>query len=229
MMKRKNIFIYISVLAISMLAFLPQAVYAQKNILPAVEEDSIPLFRGFAVSVDAVGPVQLAISGYGQYEAALKVNLKDRYFPVIELGIGESDYEDEATAVRYKTRAPYGRIGCDFNVTKNKHDIYRVFAGVRYAFTSFKYDVSGPVINDPVWGGEFQYGADKEEGAYHWLEGLVGVDAKIYGPLHLGWTVRYRSRLSEKTGDIGKPWYVPGFGKQGGSRLGATFNISFAL
>jgi len=209
---------------------LPQTAVAQKKtILPSVNEDSIPLFRGIAVSVDAVGPVQLMISDYGQYEAALKVNLKDKYFPVVEIGIGESDYEDEVTSIRYKTRAPYGKIGCDFNITKDKHDIYRVFVGARYAFTSFKYDVSGPAVSDPVWGGEIPYGAEDVKGSYHWLEGLVGVDAKIYGPLHLGWSVRYRSRLSEKSGDIGAPWYVPGFGKHGGSRLGATFNISFEL
>ena len=50
-----------------------------------VNEDSIPLFRGIAVSVDAVGPVQMMISDYGQYEAALKVNMTDKYYPVIEI------------------------------------------------------------------------------------------------------------------------------------------------
>lgn len=227
-MRRKKIFTYISILAISLLPLMPLAATAQKKTVMS-GNDSIPLFRNIAMSVDAVGPIQLEISGYGQYEAALKVNLKDKYFPVIELGIGQSDYEDEVTGIRYKTSAPYGKIGCDFNLTKDKHDIYRVFAGARYAFTSFTYDIYSTGINDPVWGGDSPYGAEGVKGTYHWIEGVVGVDAKIYGPLHLGWSVRYRSRLSEKSGDIGKPWYVPGFGRSGGTRLGATFNISFEI
>ena len=227
-MRQKNIFTYISILIINLL--LPLSANAQKTTVPTmVNEDSIPLFRGIAVSVDAVGPVQMMISDYGQYEAALKVNLKDKYFPVIEIGIGQANHEDEATSIEYKTSAPFARIGCDFNIAKNKHDIYRIFAGARYAFTSFKYDISGPDVEDPVWGTATPYGEKDVKGSYHWIEALVGVDAKIAGPLRLGWSVRYRSRLAKKSGEIGDPWYVPGFGKQGGSVLGATFNITFEL
>ena len=227
-MRQKNIFTYISILIINLL--LPLSANAQKTTVPTmVNEDSIPLFRGIAVSVDTVGPVQMMISDYGQYEAALKVNLKDKYFPVIEIGLGQANHEDEAPSIKYKTSAPFARIGCDFNIAKNKHDIYRIFAGARYAFTSFKYDISGPDVEDPVWGTATPYGEKDVKGSYHWIEALVGVDAKIAGPLRLGWSVRYRSRLAKKSGEIGDPWYVPGFGKQGGSVLGATFNITFEL
>ena len=30
-------------------------------------------------------------------------------------------------------------------------------------------------------------------------------------------------------GDIGNTWYVPGYGKQGSSRIGGSFNIIFEL
>ena len=43
----------------------------------------------------------------------------------------------------------------------------------------------------------------------------------------MGWSVRYKRRIAHKEGDIGKAWYVPGFGKQGSSRLGGTFNIGY--
>ena len=64
---------------------------------------------------------------------------------------------------------------------------------------------------------------------YHWMEAVFGVDAKIAGPLRLGWSVRYRRRIAHDDGNIGKTWYVPGYGKQGGSRLGGTFNIIFEI
>ena len=49
--------------------------------------DTIPLFRGIAI-LQILGPAQLAFSSYGQYQAAMRVNLKDKWFPpIIELGI----------------------------------------------------------------------------------------------------------------------------------------------
>ena len=62
----------------------------------SAKNDSVPLFNGFAVSVDLVGPVQMLIGDYGQYEAALRINLKDRYFPIVEAGIGKADHTNDA-------------------------------------------------------------------------------------------------------------------------------------
>ena len=61
----------------------------------SAKNDSVPLFNGFAVSVDLVGPVQMLIGDYGQYEAALRINLKDRYFPIVEAGIGKADHTND--------------------------------------------------------------------------------------------------------------------------------------
>lgn len=192
-------------------------------------DDSIPWWRGFQVKVDLVGPIQRAVSSYGQYEAGIRFNLKDKYFPVVELGYGEADESNDVTQISYKTSAPYGKIGVDFNVMKNKHDIYRLYAGVRYAYTSFKFDVNHAPLTDPVWGGETPFDIHDMKASYGWFEALFGIDAKITGPLHLGWTVRYKRRLNHDDGDIGNVWYVPGFGKQGGTRLGGTFEVIFEI
>ena len=45
------------------------------------------------------------VSDYGQYEASLRINLKDKYYPVFELGYGKADASDEATQITYKTSA----------------------------------------------------------------------------------------------------------------------------
>ena len=134
---QRNISEYISSIAISLLMLAAAHPAAAQRKDTALKNDSVPLFNGMAVAVDLVGPVQMAIGDYGQYEASLRVNLKDRYFPVIELGVGRADYTDDVTQTSYKTSAPFGRIGIDFNLLKDKHDIYKLFAGVRYAFTSF--------------------------------------------------------------------------------------------
>ena len=193
------------------------------------QKDTVAFFRGVAVSADVVGLAQLAFSDYGQYEAALRINLKDRYFPVFELGYGTADTDNATTNLKYKTSAPYWRVGMDFNIAKNKHDAYRVYAGARYAMTYYKFDVVGSGLKDPVWGDDVVYDMKGIKANYHWLEAVFGVDAKIAGPLRLGWSVRYRRRLIHDDGNIGKTWYVPGYGKQGGSRLGGTFNIIFEI
>ena len=91
------------------------------------EKDTVALFRGVAVSADLIGAAQLALSDYGQYEAALRINLRDKYFPVLELGYGKADADDPSTKLSYKTSAPYVRIGLDFNIAKNKNYDYRIY------------------------------------------------------------------------------------------------------
>lgn len=201
----------------------------QQKKMDAVTEDTIPLFRGMTVGVDIIGPMQLMVSDYGQYEASLRINLKDKYYPIFELGYGKADASDESTRINYKTSAPYFRIGVDWNLLKNKHDDYRLFGGFRYGFTSFKYDVSAPPVSDPVWGGEASYGAEDVSANFQWLEGVFGVDAKIWGPVRMGWSFRYKRKLTQKKGNIGNSYYVPGFGKQGGTRLGGTFNVTLEI
>lgn len=227
MTPQKSIFTYISSIVISLLLLIPNAATAKSD--NDVKADTVPLFKGFAVSVDIAGPVQSLISDYGQYEAALRINLKDKYFPIFELGLGQADHTNDLTNISYKTSAPYARLGVDFNLLKNKHDIYKLFAGVRYAFTSFKYDLSHPGMTDPVWGNVAPYEANGVKCSYQWFEAVIGVDAKMWGPIHLGWSIRYKSRLSYNDGPLGNSWYVPGYGKTGGSNIGGTFNVTIDI
>lgn len=221
---RAATFAFISSLAISLVAVAPA--HAQhKEIVLNEEKDSTAFFNGFAISADLVGMVQYAVSDYGQFESALRVNLLDRYFPIVEIGVGLANSYDVVTLLTYKTTAPYFRLGCDYNLAKNKHDIYRIFGGLRYAFTSFKFDVSHPGVKDNNFGGVTPFGAEGVKCTYHWAEAVLGVDAKLWGPLHLGWLARYRMRLSHSDLEFGNEWYVPGFGESGSSRLDFTFNV----
>ena len=81
---------------LSLFAVLPCQAQSKKKIIEQ-QPDTIPFFRGMAVGVDLIGPLQLMVSDYGQYEASLRINLKDKYYPVFELGYGKADASDEAT------------------------------------------------------------------------------------------------------------------------------------
>jgi hypothetical protein len=189
------------------------------------ERDTIPFFRGFAVSTDLVGLAQMQLGDHGQYEAALRLNLHDQYFPIVEVGYGKANHEDdEVTHISYKTGAPYFRVGVDVNIAKNKHS-NRIYAGVRYGYTSYKVDIDCLPFEDPVWKNKTFFNVSDVPCSQHWAEVLFGIDAELVGPLRLGWTVRYRNRLSYDDGGLGNTWYVPGYGSQDTSNLGATFNV----
>ena len=212
-------------LAISLLLLTMSSAASAQMKFFTIQKDSIPLFRGFAVSFDLVGAGMLALSDYGQYEAALRVNLHDEWFPIVEAGVGKATHDDEVTQLYYSTSAPYFKVGIDKNMLKDKHGPNRLYVGLRYGFTSYKIDLSRPDFPDPVWQWNTGFGVKDASCKYHWAEVVIGVDAKIFGPLHLGWSVRYKQRLAHsEEGEFGNPWYVPGFGTYN-TNLGATFNV----
>ena len=226
MTHRHPISCFASRLAVSLLLLVLMAPAASGQKLFRLEKDSIPFFRGFAVSFDLVGPAMLMLGDHGEYEGALRLNLHDQWFPTFEMGIGRANREnDEVTGLTYKTTAPYFRLGMDWNVMKNKHLPNRIYAGFRYGFTAFKADITNKKLSDPVYKTTSEFGVEGMSCSQHWVEAVFGIDAQIYGPMHLGWTLRYLRRLFHKEGDIGQAWYVPGFGINGQDHFNANFYV----
>ncbi len=226
MIMRRFISAYIQRIAISLLLLVSTVVASAQVKFFSFQKDSIPMFRGFSVSFDLVGAGLMAFSDNGQYEGALRINLHDEWFPIVEVGIGKANHDDEVTRIHYDTSAPYFRVGIDKNLLKDKHGKNRLYGGLRYAFTSYEVNISRPNFPDPVWQWDTGYGVKAATCKQHWLEAVIGVDAKIFGPLHLGWSVRYKRRIAHsEESEFGNTWYVPGFGKYGDTRLGGTFNV----
>ena len=221
----------ISSLAVSLLLLLTVATEAQaQKKLFRIEKDSVAFFQGFSLSFDLVGPAMLMLSDHGEYEGALRVNLHDQWFPIFELGVGRANHErDEVTLITYKTTAPYFRLGMDWNLLKKKHQANRLFAGFRYAYTNYEVDIIRDNLPDPVWKSESGFGVKDMKCYMHWLEIVIGIDAKVFGPLHLGWNVRYKRRLFHDDGIMDNTWYVPGFGVNDRDQLMANFNVIIDL
>lgn len=226
MTRRPSISVLFRRIAISLLLLMSATGASAQWKFFTLQKDSVPLFRGFAVSFDLVGFASMQLSDHGEYEGAFRVNIHDEWFPIVEIGYGKANHEtDEVTRISYQTQAPYFRIGIDKNLLKDKHGHYRLYGGLRYAFTSYKVDLDCQDLVDPVWNRRADFGVKDEQCNYHWLEAVLGVDAKIFGPLHLGWSVRYKRRIAHKDGVIGRTWYVPGYGLEEDTRLGGTFNV----
>ncbi len=189
----------------------------------------MPLFAGVSVSADVCGAVMAACTPYGQYEAAARLNFKGRYFPIFEIGIGSSNHTNETTNLHYKINSPYYRLGLDYNVAKNVRALGRIYVGVRYGFSNYKFDVDGPDRVDPVYGTSSTFQFKGVNGKTHWGEAVFGLEARVWGMLHLGWSFRYRVRIYNKKTAVDNAWYIPGYGKNDSHALGGTFNVIFDI
>ncbi len=192
--------------------------------------DTIPVFQGVNVMADLVGPGGYALgSDFMAVEAALEVNLLNRFFPVLEVGYGRTDATNEDTEFHYKTAAPYFRAGLNYNVQYKKKLPGYIYAGARIAYSSFKYDVDGPPMKDPVWGGDLPFRVTDVKGNALWAELLVGLRARIFKNLHMGWSFRYKVNLRVKDGPNSEPWYIPGYGANSSTKFGATYDVVYCI
>ena len=233
---KKRISNYISLLLIlSSFLLTPFSGYGQVHKAASKEakeekKEEVPFYQGTSIGVEIAGLVSNFLgSDIMSSEVAVQANFKNRFLPVVEIGYGKADAINDGNDLHYKTSAPYFRIGMDYNFTKKWYTGNRLYLGIRYAFTSFKYDISSPGFADPVWGNEVPFVFNGLSANSHWGEIVFGIETRIWKIFHLGWNVRYKIRMSHSEAPQGSPWYVPGFGKYGNSCIGGTFNIIFDI
>lgn len=201
-----------------------------KYVAVTDEKSKLQLFQGFTLSADVLGPAMYALGDYGSVEAALRLNLRNTYFPIAELGYGKCDTRDGNTDITYKASAPYMRFGVDLNLLKDKYQDNRLFVGARYGISKFSYDMSVPEMTDPVWGGVSSMDYKGLDATVQWLELVFGVQVKIWRNFHMGWSVRMKKKLSTDADERANPYYVPGYGTTvSGTSWGGTYSLIFDL
>lgn len=191
------------------------------------EKEKIYFISGFGVSADVVGLVmKVAGSTFSQMEIAGRLNIREKVFPIFELGMAESTREGNSKDNVFHTSAPYFRVGFDINANK-KRTSNRLMVGFRYGYSSFNYDFTGPSLNDPVWGGTIPVDMKDVKASAMWGEACLGFETKIWSFLRLGWNLRYKFRFSQEHYEYGEPWYIPGYGPNGANCWGGTVNVIF--
>ena len=233
-MKKKSISTYIiALLVLSSLLACPARLSAQ-NVQSRQTGDTNqqPLFQGIMVGVDVYGFLSQALgSNIRSTEASIEANLQNRFFPVVEFGYGSIDTTDDETDIHFKTSAPFFRLGVNYNVFYKKPELPGCLTvGLRYGFSSFKYDVQAPNLTDPNWGHTqvpVSYTGVKSN--VGWLEAVVGLRANVYKDFHLGLNLRYRSRLNMSKNEHSEPYYIPGYGQGKSSSIGVTYSIIYKL
>lgn len=229
---------YISVLLISLVATTAYAQTQQNEVakeakavadtIAANQKDKkTPFISGAAISIDVCGLAMKALdSRFANMEASARLNFKEKYFPIFELGLGDCTREGEENNNVFSTTAPYFRVGMDYNFNK-KHNGNRMFGGIRYAFSSFNYDFENPDFTDEAWGVHDPLVLHDIKGKAQWAEIVFGVETKLWSIVRLGYNVRYKMRIKQSGNNWGDSWYIPGFGRNGGSAWGGCVNLTF--
>lgn len=233
-MKGKTLryFLLISLLSLFSSVFAQES--TEKKILPKdmPVEEGLFTFKGISLSADLFGSVYRLFGNSISSEVAIDFNFRNQFFPVVEIGYGSSNDENEDNGCRYTTSAPYFRVGLNYNIFYRKGKVAQPsfgYVGVRYGFSAFSYDVEAPNLQDPVWGGSVPFDYNNVSGNYHWFELCGGIKAKIWKNFYMGWCIRYKARLSVKNSPHSAPWYVPGFGNSTHTTFGATYSIIYNL
>ena len=233
-MKKRSISTYIiALLALSSLLALPTRLSAQNiKTLKNGEKEEKPFFQGIMVGVDVFGFLNQALGSDARTtEVSIEANLQNRFLPIVEIGYGGMDMTADETDIHFKTSAPFFRVGMNYNVFYQKPDLPGCLTvGLRYGFSSFKYDVQSPNLVDPNWG-HTQVPVDYTDVKSNvgWLEAVVGMRANVYKNFYLGLNVRYRSRLSMTKNENSEPYYIPGYGRGKSSNFGIPYNLIYKL
>lgn len=189
-------------------------------------------FKGIGFSADIFGCAAALVSDHISTEVAVEGNFGNRLYPIVEVGYGWCNATDETTGIKYRTNAPYYKAGFNYNFfTKEekpnpKHYVYGL---VRMGWSNFEYDVATPPITDPVWGGEVALDLKGIKGSSLWGEIGAGIKVNIAKGFHMGWSVRYKIRFTEKVGENSRMWYIPGYGTNNANGFGGTYSLIYDI
>ena len=201
----------------------PQASKEQKD------EKQKLTFQGVYLSADVFGYIYplFVKDKYYSTDISATINIGNRFFPVVEAGFGHTHMVSQLYEIGYSTRAPYYRIGMDYNVQhKNGRPNY-IYLGGRIGYTDFDYSVNAPALKDPIWGNEVPIQFTDVSCRAIWAEAVGGVRAEIFKNIYMGWSLRYKYPIHKNPITNGGPWYIPGFGASSKTAFSATYTVSY--
>lgn len=218
----------------SLFFFAPATILAQEK-KDNVKEDSeykFFSFNGIGIQADLFGYVYSLIGDYTYAEGALEANIGNRLYPIAEVGYGWCNHTGETNGMRYKTATPYYKVGFNYNFfTKkdNPNPKNYIYGLVRFGWCNPKYDIYTPEITDPVWGHNTSLQLSGIQGSSMWAEIGGGIKVKIAKGFHMGWSIRYKFRITDEGSPNSKMWYIPGFGINASTCFGGSYSLIYDI
>lgn len=173
-----------------------------------------PKLMNVAVGLNIWDPLMRAFGkNYGGGSVWGAVNFYNKYIPVAELGIGMANDTPEDGNYTYKGKtAVFTKAGMNYNFMADKDSRYQLYAGLRFGWSAFRYDITDITVGDGYWADEHSFDILDQKSHAFWGEFLVGLQVNIVKNFSIGWALRYQVPFSIKDNINSRPWYIPGYG-----------------
>ncbi|MGL5690899.1 MAG: DUF6048 family protein [Bacteroidales bacterium] len=196
---------------------------------PAVV-DSSAMFNGIFVSADLAGPVMYLFNQDKlQTEVAVQAGFKNRFYPVIELGLAKAEIEsDEGFTFKAKP-SMYFRTGLDYAIVRKQGNMF--FMGLRYGVSRSNYDIYNITQFNDYWGETQVVDILNQKATAQFAQVVAGIRVKMLKNLYLGWNVRYSLLFSTTEQANSRMWFIPGYGINNNNSSAAMmqFQITYKL
>ncbi len=191
---------------------------------------NIPTYQGINLGIELGKPLFGMLSNNEKgYSMKADVNLKNTWFPTLEVGYGSFDKTAES-GMQCLSSGTYLKVGVNKSLVYLGNKAENMFyAGAHYGFTSFKYTLNNLDWYDNYWGNNAITNLVDQSGIVGWLELTVGVRVNVFGPFSLGWSGQYKSTLHVSGGAMSDPAYIPGYGENIKPMAGLELHLYYKL
>lgn len=192
------------------------------------KNDSVPLYQGVNVKLDLAMPIIEAARSAGKiqdYEMAINVRLKNRFYPTLELGYALA--ECGADGAQHKGHGGFARVGMDLAIVKKGATENNMLVGLRLGGAYQNYDLTNVRLQTDYW-------LSNPIDFYNqtrfdcWGELVAGCQVYLWKGLHMGWYGRIKLLMTRSVAEGNVlPYYVPGLGFRNDFNWGINYYIGY--
>ena len=211
------------------LLLLPFALLSYARVRGEKEKnDSIPLYQGVSVKLDIAMPIIEAARSAGKtqdYEMAINVRLKNRFYPTLELGYALA--ECGADGAQHKGQGGFARLGMDLAIVKKGETEDNFLIGLRFGGAYQNYDLTNVQVQTNYWQSNPIDFYDQNRFDC-WGEIVAGCQVYLWKGLHMGWYGRVKLLFTNNAAEGNVlPYYVPGLGFRNDFNWGFNYYIGY--
>ncbi|MBL3657067.1 DUF6048 family protein [Fulvivirga sediminis] len=180
------------------------------SVINELDSSTMYIPTGVRIGTDVISIIKtFSKDDYKQFNITADIDFH-KYLFNIELGHLEQSIDSYNDSASYEVKGSYLKIGPDINFLVKDPDRSALFVGLRYALSSFSDNLSF-IDKSPTYG----VITDKLENnnlTAHWIELTTGLKVQIAKPLWMGYTARFKVRMSNFEEEELMPNTIPGYG-----------------
>ena len=204
------------------------SLYARGGEGASEKNDSVRIYQGVNVKLDIAMPVIEAARSAGKiqdYEMAVNVRLKNRFYPTLEFGYALA--ECGADGAQHKGQGGFARLGMDLAIVKKGITENNMLAGLRFGGAYQNYDLTNVQVQTDYW--QMQALNFYDQTRFDcWGEFVIGCQVYLWKGLHMGWYGRVKLLFTRNVSEEQVlPYYVPGLGFRNDFNWGFNYYIGY--